>query len=320
MKATVVVVGAVNVDLVVAAPRLPAPGETVVGPGLERHGGGKGANAAVAAARAGARVRYIGAVGQDEFGRTALAELRAEGIDVDDVIIDGDTSTGVALIVVDDAGENQIAVGAGANARLTAADVRGALARALPDVGCVLVSTEIPGDAVAAAVEAAADAGVLCVLNPAPVIPSVAELLKHGPMLTPNLGELAALSEFVNRHGRPASDAEGGWGPADPLVQARELGERTRAPVVVTLGGDGVLVVASDGQAEHLPARPTRVRDTTGAGDTFNGVLAARLAAGDTLAAASRTANIAAALAVTAVGARDGMPDTETIRAASTEA
>ena len=120
----VIVVGAINVDLVVAAPRLPGPGETVVGGGLQTFGGGKGANAAVAAARAGAIVRLIGAVGDDDTGAAALAELRGEGIDVDDVAVLAGESTGVALIVVDDHGENQIAVGAGANAAIDAAHVR----------------------------------------------------------------------------------------------------------------------------------------------------------------------------------------------------
>jgi ribokinase len=308
-RGTVVVVGSVNVDLVVTAPRLPGPGETVVGPGMQRYGGGKGANAAVAAARAGARVRFVGAVGADDLGQGALAELRAEGIVVDDVLVLDDAPTGVALIVVDEAGENQIAVGAGANARVTPEHVRATLREALPEAGCVLVSTEIPGPAVAAAVQAATAAGVLCVLNPAPVIPVVAELLGCGPLLTPNAGELAALAAAVGGPGPAAV-------PEDAPGQARMLAERTRTAVVVTLGGDGVLVVTPDGGAEHLPPRPTSVRDTTGAGDTFNGVLAAHLAAGDGPADAVRAANVAAALSVTAVGARGGMPVAAAIRSA----
>lgn len=319
----VLVVGAVNVDMVVTAPRLPGPGETVVGPGVERYGGGKGANAAVAAARAGARVRYVGAVGDDDLGRGALAELRAEGIVVDDVTVYDRTPTGVALIVVDEKGENQIAVGAGANDRVSPDTVRAAL-RAASGVGCVLVSTEIPGSAVTAAVEEAAAAGVPCVLNPAPVIPVLAGLLKHRPLLTPNAGELAVLATVVGGADRPrtgdtervAPESRPPGVPVDALARARELGERTRSAVVVTLGGDGVLVVAPDGATEHLPPCPTTVRDTTGAGDTFNGVLATRLAAGDDLASAARAANAAAALSVAAVGARGGMPSAAAIRSA----
>lgn len=292
----VVVVGAINVDLVVAADRLPGPGETVVGPGLERHGGGKGANAAVAAARVGAAVRLVGAVGDDATGSGAIAELTADGVDVTGVAVLAGVATGVALIVVDGKGENQIAVGAGANARVDADLVTAALRTALPGAGCVLVSTEIPSDAVAAAVEAAVAAGVRCVLNPAPVIPVVAELAGLGPILTPNAGELNDL--LALNGGVPRAPGEGAAG----------LAARTGAPVVVTLGGDGVLVADPGGTVDHVPPRPTTVRDTTGAGDTFNGVLAARLAAGDGVAEAVRTANLAASLSVRRVGARAGMP------------
>jgi ribokinase len=301
----VVVVGAINVDLVVAAPHLPGPGETVVGPGVERHGGGKGANAAVAAARAGASVRLVGAVGADEHGTGALEELRAEGIDVGAVAVLETEPTGVALIVVDPAGENQIAVGAGANAAVSAESVVAALRDALPIAGCVLVSTEIPNDAVTAAVTAATSAGVRCVLNPAPVIPAVLEALAHGPLLTPNETEIVDLAVALGDGGAPSV-----------IDAARAVAARTHAPVVVTLGGDGALVVTPDGNEDHVPARAATVRDTTGAGDTFNGVLAARLAAGDALDAAARIATAAASLSVAHVGARAGMPDAAAIEAA----
>lgn len=309
---SVVVVGAINVDLVVAAPRLPGPGETVVGAGLERHGGGKGANAAVAAARAGASVLLVGAVGADDTGTAALAELGADSIDTSGVSVLDGVATGVALIVVDDHGENQIAVGAGANAAVTANLVRAALAPALPTAGCVLVSTEIPGAAVAAAVEAAAAAGVRCVLNPAPVIPAVAGLLRHRPVLTPNSSECADLAELLD-----GASPDGAHSPHDPvLASARTIVRHSRAPVVVTLGGDGVLVLVPGGEPERIPSGTATVRDTTGAGDTFNGVLAARLAAGDELGVAVRLATVAASLSVAHVGARTGMPHSGAISAA----
>jgi ribokinase len=301
MGGRVVVVGAVNVDLVVAAERLPGPGETVVGPRVEHFGGGKGANAAVAAARAGADVLLIGAVGADDTGRAALDELRAEGVRVDGVAVLDGIPTGVALIVVDAAGENQIAVGAGANAGVERDQVRAALVDALPHTDCVLVSTEIPLAAVVVAVETSTAVGVPCVLNPAPVLPGLAGLLVprpglHGPLLTPNVGELAALT-----------------GPGPTGVRAVGLAARTEAPVIVTLGGEGALVVEPGGMVEHLPPRPTTVCDTTGAGDTFNGVFAAQLAAGAGLLDAARAANVAAALSVAQVGARGGMPSAELI-------
>jgi len=329
----VVVVGAINVDFVVAAERLPGPGETVVGPRLERHGGGKGANAAVAAARAGATVCLVGAVGADETATEALSELREAGVELAGVAVLEGESTGVALIVVDRAGENQIAVGAGANSALSADWVRRQMRDLLPAAGCVLVSTEIPGDAVAAAVETATASGVTCVLNTAPPTPAVLGLLEHGPVLTPNASELAALTAMLEEdgdnggcsdHSSPAGEAlaNGSAPPPDEswlrAVQerARRLMEHTSAAVVVTLGGEGASVLTPAGSVEHVSPPAVEVRDTTGAGDTFNGVLAVRLAAGDELGAAVRVAIAAASLSVSHSGARAGMPHAAAIDAA----
>jgi ribokinase len=303
---TVVVVGAVNVDMVVVAARLPGPGETVVGGSLHTYGGGKGANAAVAAARAGASVRLIGAVGADDTGAAALAELQREGIDTGAVAVLADESTGVALIVVDDRGENQIAVGAGANAALDTRHVRQALHDALPSAGCVLVSTEIPPDAVAAAVEMATAAKVACVLNPAPVLHVIVELLSLGPILTPNAAELGDLAALIGLE-TAASDA---------IAVATRVAGRSGQAVIVTQGGAGVALVGVDGHLAQIPAPVVTVKDTTGAGDTFNGVLAARLACGDALTVATRVAVVAASLSVTEVGARGGMPLAAAIDAA----
>ena len=301
----VVVVGAVNVDLVVVAPTLPAPGETVVGGGLQTYGGGKGANAAVAAARVGAAVKLIAAVGDDDHGRAALAELAAEGVDVEGVAVLRGESTGVALIVVDDSGENQIAVGAGANAAIDAVDVRRRVREAASTAGCVLVSTEIAAAAVTAAVDEAVAASVLCVLNPAPALPVVADLLSRGVIVTPNETELG---DIVRQLGETAT------GVAE--TDAAMVVARSGKPVVVTRGGEGVVVVDTQLDAMHVAAPHVAVRDTTGAGDTFNGVLAARLAAGDQLDEAVSVAVEAAALSVTEVGARGGMPTAAAIAAA----
>lgn len=306
----VVVVGAINVDLVVAAPRLPGPGETVVGGGLERHGGGKGANAAVAAARAGATVHLVGAVGADETGAGALEELRAEGIDVGSVaVLDGE-ATGVALIVVDPSGENQIAVGAGANAALAVDHVLQALPGLLRAAGCVLISTEIPGKVVALAVAMTIDAGVPCILNPAPVLAEVLDVLPKGPILTPNATELRDLVEALE----PARGNELASCTAAGL--AAELVARSGAVVIVTMGRDGAQVARPDGHQYHVPAPQATARDTTGAGDTFNGVLATRLAGGEPIEVAVRAAVAAASLSVAQVGARAGMPNAAAIAAA----
>jgi ribokinase len=248
----------------------------------------------------------VGAVGADDTGAAALAELRADGVDTAGVAVLDGVPTGVALIVVDRDGENQIAVGAGANAAVGADHVRAAVTEALPGAGCVLVSTEIAGVAVAAAVEAASAARVSCVLNPAPVIPAVADLVALGPVLTPNRSECRDLASLL-----------GADSPAEGVVPAgaRAVLARTGAPVVVTLGGDGAVVLRPDREPEPVPARPAPVRDTTGAGDTFNGVLAARLSAGDELGLAVRVATAAAALSVGQVGARTGMPHAAAIEA-----
>ncbi|MFN8163663.1 MAG: ribokinase [Solirubrobacterales bacterium] len=308
----VAVVGAINVDLVVTSPRLPGPGETVVGFGPERYGGGKGANAAVAAARAGARVLLVGAVGEDATGAAALAELEDEGVDVSGVSRYPAEATGVALIVVDPHGENQIAVGSGANGAIGPDEVRAALGRAAGELDCVLVSTEVTDEAVEAAVEMASAAGIPCVLNPAPPSPAVIASLERGPLLTPNATELEQLASMLIGPGM-----DEGVELSDPVAAADLVSQRTGAPVVVTLGGDGALVVG-DGEPRRIPAPAAEVRDTTGAGDTFNGVLAARLASGDDLDRALELAIAAASLSVAEEGARRGMPGVAAIEAAAT--
>jgi ribokinase len=282
----VVVVGSINADLVVVAERLPAPGETVSGGRFARHGGGKSANQAVAAARLGADVQLIGAVGDDELGEAAVAELAGEGIDVGAVVRVAEP-TGVALIVVDGAGENQIALAAGANGALGPEHVP-----ALDGGGVLLLGFEVPDAAVVAAARAAA--GWTVILNPAPPREIPAEVLRAHPIVTPNAHEAARLT-----------------GEGDPEAAARALRERTGAPVVITLGGDGVLVLDDD--AERIPAPEVDVVDTTGAGDTFNGALAAELAAGRPLRDAAAFAVAAAARSTTAEGARGGMPRREDV-------
>jgi ribokinase len=297
----VVVVGSINVDLMVQATRLPGPGETVLGPRLERHGGGKGANAAVAAVRLSADVRLVAAIGDDALGAEALTTLRSEGMDVTGVAIVPGQATGAALIVVDAAGENQIAVGAGANAALDPDHVRTALQRLLPGAGCMLVSLEVPREAVSAAVAAGAEHGVPVIVNPAPAQPWLLELAAFAPILTPNAGEAAQLT-----------------GEADKRRAAAALARSTAAAVVVTDGAAGALVLDEPGgEAVAVPAAPGAAAvDTTGAGDTFSGALATRIAAGDTVSAAARFAVVAGGCAVRAAGARAGMPTDADVRAA----
>jgi ribokinase len=287
---SVLVVGSINVDIVVHAERLPARSETVAGGRLERTGGGKGANQAVAAVRAGAAVALVGAVGDDELGADALAELRSEGVDVSAVRRLGGVATGVALIVVDRDGDNQIAVASGANHELTAEHVRAAARRtvdaAVDRPGCVLASFELRDAPVLAAAELARAAGCPLIVNPAPARSIEPALRALQPILTPNRHEAAELTR------------EG-----DPEAAARALSTDTGAPVVVTLGEHGALVVDAAGSA-RVDAPTVRAVDTTGAGDVFNGVLAVGLAHGLDLRAAVTGAVDAAARSVTRAGAR----------------
>lgn len=287
----VLIVGSANVDLVVRTARLPTPGETVTGGRFARYSGGKGANQAVAAARMGARVHFVGAVGQDELGSVAIADLESEGVGVAGVARLADLSTGVALIVVADDGENQIAVAPGANAALNGPSVESAIAALELAVGDVfLANLEVTDEAILAGARAAARARLQLLINPAPARALPDELLKLAPILLPNEVEAEALT-----------------GERDPVEAARALGGRTGAPVIVTLGAAGAVLVTGDG-VERLPARQVEVVDTTGAGDTFAGALAATLASGSTLPEAARVAMRAASISVTAAGARAGMP------------
>ncbi|MEJ2151821.1 MAG: ribokinase [Gemmatimonadota bacterium] len=283
----VLVVGSINEDLVVSADRLPRPGETVAGGVFQRFGGGKGANQAVAAAKIGADVVFVGAVGDDDLGGHAIDRLDARGIDVTGVARVEGTATGVALIVVDRNGENQIAVASGANAALDRKLVERALGRrALKSDGVVLSNLEIGDDAVLAAAETAAASGLTLILNPAPARAIPDPLWALGPILTPNEGEAEALT-----------------GLSDPARAANALIEKTGVPVVVTLGDAGALVVDGGG-ARRYSAIDVEPIDSTGAGDVFNGVLAARLAAGNALDDAVRWAIVGSGLAVTERGAR----------------
>ncbi len=296
-NADIVVVGSVNADLVVTVARLPRAGETVSGGTFARWGGGKGANQAVAAARLGASVAMVGAVGADDLGDEAVRELAAEGVDVGAVArLDG-VATGVAAIMVDSRGENQIAVASGANGALEGPAVEAALERLLAAPGgVVLLGHEVPEAAVEAGLRAARAAGWTAVLNPAPARTLPGELA--GVLLTPNADEARALA---------ADD--------DVEAAARALAGRTDAPVLVTLGAEGALLLEHDA-CERLPAPAVAVVDTTGAGDTVNGALAAELAAGRPLRDAARFALAAAALSTRAAGARAGMPRRDEVLAA----
>ena len=283
----IVVVGSINMDLVTLAPRFPGPGETLLGTRFLTMHGGKGANQAVAAARLGAEVAMVGALGHDSFGDQLHAGLAKEGVTLDHVTrLDGEGS-GTASITVAE-GENQIIVVPAANARVTPAQVeaaRTAIARA----DAVLVQLEIPLDAVEATLRLGQHEGVPVILNPAPAQKLPAEWLQRASYLTPNQHELAT--------------ALG----ADAQTDFRELMRRAPCPVVLTRGGEGAWYHdGAHAEPVHQAGFTVEVVDTTGAGDTFNGALAVFLHEG--LPQAVRKACAAAALSVTRLGAQGGMP------------
>jgi ribokinase len=293
----VLVVGSANIDYVVSAPRLPAPGETVTGGTLLINHGGKGANQAVAARRLGAEVRFIGCVGDDAAGIAIRARLADEGIGVAGMFATTEAATGTALIVVDPEGRNQIAVAPGANHRVS---VEMVAARgddfAWPQV--VLCPLELPPSTVAWALREAKSRGALTIFNPAPVQPLPDEVWPHVDYLTPNEGEAARLT----------------GGLADPGAAASALLARGVRTVVVTLGAQGVLAWGS--APPFLVAAPAVTAiDTTGAGDALNGALAVALGEGRPLADALRFATAAGALACTRRGAQDALPTREEVEA-----
>ncbi len=293
MRPRVVVIGSANTDFVVQVAQLPARGETVLGGRFLTARGGKGANQAVAAARLGAQVTFVARLGQDNLGREAAQAYQEEGIYTGFLAWDESEPSGVALILVDQGGENMIAVAPGANARLSPADVQAA-EEAIRAAECVLLQLEIPLATVEAAVELARRYERRVILNPAPAARLPASLLNKVSLLTPNQTEAQTIAGLA--------------AALPPEETARRLAEATGVKeIVLTLGSQGCLV-ASQGQAQRVPAFPVEPVDTTAAGDAFNGALAVALARGLGLLEAARFANAAGALAATRPGAQPSLP------------
>lgn len=293
----VVCVASFNADLVSRVARPPARGETLLASGFDIQPGGKGSNAAIACARQGARTAVLARLGDDDFGRMALALWAHEGVDARAVEIAPGERSGVAQIWVYDDGDNSIAVAPGAGALLDARHARDAQGL-LRSAKVVMASCEVPFAATQAAFEIARSHGALTLLNPAPARPLPDALLRVTDLLTPNQGELRALT---------------GLDDVDTAAQA--LIERGPRAVVVTLGAAGCRVFERARAPATGPGHAMTVADTIGAGDTFTGALAAALARGEALEAAARWANAAAALSVTGQGAIGGMPTREAVAA-----
>lgn len=293
----VLVAGSINMDIVATVLHHPIPGQTIPGTNLSYFPGGKGANQAVAAARAGAAVTMIGAVGDDAFGPELLNFLRANGMNIDGVHNARDVSSGIALIVVDSAGENSIVVVPGANGRVDSDLVASSTS---PNAGDVLVAQfETPLDATEEFFALGRAQGAKCVLNPAPANSVPASLLRQVDFLVVNETELAVVSKL------PRIDAP----TTEEVHQAyRALGTMGfNGCLIATLGARGAVTVA-DGAMIETPGRAVSVVDTTGAGDCFVGYLAAALSEDRQLDQALIFANAAASLCVQAAGAGPSMP------------
>ncbi|HUV38176.1 MAG TPA: ribokinase [Planctomycetota bacterium] len=288
----IVVVGSSNTDMVIRSARLPGPGETVLGGEFLLAAGGKGANQAVSAARAGARVTLLACVGDDVFGRQALAGFEKEGIDTAHVRVIEGAASGIALIMVGRDGENIISVASGANMLLSVEDVENAR-DAIEAADGLLCQLETPVETVKRALGIAREAGVLTVLNPAPARQLPPELLALVDVLTPNRTELFGLV---------GADPSG-----DVRTAARKIRETGIRDVVVTLGSDGALIVSDDVE-EAVSAFEVNAVDAVAAGDVFSGTLTVALTEGKPLRDASRFACAASAISVTRPGARPSVP------------
>lgn len=293
-KKRILVIGSSNTDMIVSLDHLPKPGETILGGEFRTAAGGKGANQAVGAARAGGAVTLIARLGRDSWGDRALAGLMKDRINVQHVIRDDSSPSGVALIFVSRTGENSIAVAGGANNRLSTSDIK----KASPTIAAadlIVMQLETPLASVQAAVALAAQKGIPVILNPAPAQPLPSRLLQHISILTPNETEAELLT------GTRVTDLKAAARAADLLLK------RGVQTVILTLGARGAWVATTEIR-QHVPGFKVKAIDTTAAGDIFNGALAVALAEGKPLLQAVRFGNAAAALSVTKKGAQMSAP------------
>ena len=298
----VVVVGSINMDLVVRSARLPMPGETLIGDSLSEIPGGKGANQAVGAARLGADVALIGRLGDDGFGDTLQRALATEGVQLDGVARTQNCCSGVAIIGVENSGQNCITVVPGANGRLTPDDVQ-RQAPVIAQADVLLLQLEVPMETVVTAIKLARTNDVLTILDPAPAILNYPPELLDVDVVCPNESEAALLT------GVEITTTESACHAAKMLQQ---LGARQ---VVITLGDKGAVFRDASGNSGHLAPFSVTAVDTTAAGDAFTAALGMRLAEGGSLQDAGRFACAAGAIAASRKGAQPGMPSRTDVHA-----
>ena len=293
----IIVVGSLNADLVVRAPRFPQPGETISGEDLKIIPGGKGANQSVAAARQGASVAMVGRVGNDSFGPELINNLKHNGVDTAHVQIDAEAATGTATIIVDANGQNSIVLSPGGNGRVSPADLNTV---SFSDYKLLLLQLEIPLEPVLAAAKRAKEKGLRVLLNPAPARTLPDELIALPDFIVPNEGELSLLTN------QPVQDLTSAENAARALLAQ---GAQT---VIVTLGANGALIVNRE-VTKHIPAFQVDVVDTTAAGDAFIGGFASALLQNKPLGEAVRSGCACGALAATKFGAQPSMPTKEEV-------
>lgn len=300
MTARITIVGSLNMDLVIRSPHIPQPGETIIGSHFRTIPGGKGANQAVAAARLGGEVSMVGQVGGDAFADILLENLKSSNVDTNHVRCDSNSPTGVALIVVDDAGENVIVVASGANMQVTEADVKAA-EQLISSSDVLLLQLEVPLPAVTQAAQIARENGVRVILNPAPAQKLSFELLKLVDVLVPNESETALLTGIeVSR-------------PAELRNAAIQLLNTGVNSVVITMGNRGAFLASTANNMERIEAFNIQPVDTTAAGDAFLGGLAVNLGEGGSLREAVLMGNAAGALAAMRFGAQTSLPSRDEV-------
>jgi ribokinase len=293
-KKRIVVIGSTNMDMVVKSTRIPVPGETVLGGAFLMNPGGKGANQAVSVARLGGEVTFVSKVGNDVFGKQSTQAFEEEGIDISGVLEDNNAPSGVALITVDDSGENSIVVASGANLNLTPQDVEACLNKTA-NIEIILMQLEIPMDTVKFTAQYALTHGIKVILNPAPSNPSVPELFGMIDIITPNSNEAEMLTGVSVKDVDSAKEA------------AEYLYKQGVKNVAITLGAKGAVLF--NGQGFHeIPATKVDAIDTTAAGDVFNGALAVAVAEGKDLLSAVTFACQAASITATRMGAQSSIP------------
>ena len=293
-KGSIVIIGSSNTDMVIKSPHLPAPGETILGGTFFMNAGGKGANQAVAAARLGGHVSFIAKVGKDIFGKEAILLFKKEGIDISSVLKDKKNPSGVALITVDDKGENCISVASGANAALTPANVKKFKSK-IEEASILLMQLETPLDTISFAASHAAMHGVRIIINPAPAAPLPDELLSKLSVITPNEKEAEMLT------GVPVIDV------SSAEKAARLLYEKGVGSIIITMGSKGALLL-HENKCSLVETVKVDAVDTTAAGDVFNGALAVALSEGKNMEDAVRFACRVASISVTRLGAQSSAP------------